>query len=70
MNAMKVLEDVFELDADEFSEATILDEMDEWDSMTKLSLIVACKHSFGKTISGDDMKSFVTVGDIIKFLES
>ena len=45
-----------------------LSELDEWDSMAKLSLIVLMDDECGKQLTGDDIKTFETVQDIINFM--
>jgi acyl carrier protein len=42
-----------------------LDDVDEWDSMSKLSLIVLMSDEFGKKLSGDEIDKFNTIGDIL-----
>ena len=44
--------------------------MDEWDSLTKLSLIATAKQRFKKTLTADIIKGFETVADIIRFFEA
>ena len=36
--------------------------------MAKLSLIVLCDEEFGKKLTGEQIRAFKTVGDIITFL--
>ena len=69
-NAEKIalLEETWELDEGDLSEDTVLAELDEFDSMGKLSLIVLCDDEFGKKLPGDTIKSFVTVQDILDFM--
>lgn len=57
------------LDVEEITEETVLNDLDNWDSMTKLSLIVMFDDEFGKKITSDDIKSFVTVEDILACME-
>ena len=42
-----------------------LSELENWDSMTKLSLIVLMDDEFEKKLTGEQIKSFVTVKDIL-----
>ena len=42
---------------------TVLDEMDEWDSIAALSLIAVMDEYFGKTIPGKEIKPMKTVAD-------
>lgn len=65
---LALLEDMFELDEGELSRDTVLDDLDEWDSMSKLSLIVLVNDECGKKISGDQIKEFSTIGDILDFM--
>lgn len=63
-----LLEETWELDEGTLTEETVLADLDEFDSMGKLSLIVLCDDEFGKKPSGDTIKSFVTVKDILDFM--
>ncbi len=48
---------------------TVLATLAEYDSMGKLSLIVLCDETFNKKLSGEQIKAFNTVGDILNFLD-
>ena len=69
-NAEKItlLEEAWELDEGALNEETVLEELDEFDSMGKLSLIVLCDDEFGKKLPGETIKSFKTVKDILDFM--
>lgn len=43
---------------------TPLAELPEWDSLAALGVIVMCDMEYGVTITGEDLKSCATVGDI------
>ena len=64
-NAEKIalLEETWELD-----EGTVLADLEKFDSMGKLSLIVLCDDEFGKKLPGEIIKSFQTVKDILDFM--
>jgi len=62
---IKLLEDVLELDGGELSPEIELDTIESWDSVAKLSLIVMVEEEFGKILTGDIIKSFVRVEDIM-----
>ena len=49
---------------------TKLVDMPEWDSLAALGVIVMCDTEYGVTITGDDLKNSVTVGDIYAKVES
>jgi acyl carrier protein len=59
-----LLEETFELKED-----MKLDELEAWDSMAKLSLIVLMDDEFDKKLTGEQIKSFKTVKDILDFME-
>ena len=59
---MELLETIMELEME-------LDGLEEWDSLSKLSLMAEVRKRMGKTISVDEIKGFVTVQDICDYLE-
>ncbi|NBJ92675.1 phosphopantetheine-binding protein [Parablautia muri] len=65
---MELLEEMLEMDAGTLREDMILSEMDEWDSLSMLSLIVLIDEEFGKTIDSTDIRKLVTVKDILDIM--
>ena len=65
---LALLEDMLELDEGDLTLETVLDDVDEYDSMAKLSLIVLMEDEFDVKLSGDVIKGFETVGDILKLM--
>ena len=66
---MNLLAEVFDMDASEIDENAELSSIENWDSMTKLSLIVCFDENFGKKITAADFKNFVKVSDILAAME-
>ncbi len=66
---LALLEDMFEMDEGTLKEETRLDDLDEWDSLAKLSLIVLMDDEFEKKLSGLEIKEFVTIGDILNYMD-
>lgn len=64
-----MLEEMLEMDEGILTVETKLDEIDTFDSMAKLSLIVLFDDEFGKKLTGEQIKKFVTIGDIIAAME-
>ena len=64
-----MLEETWELDEGTLTADTVLADVDEYDSMAKLSLIVLLDDEFDVKLTGDKVKSFKTVGDILKMME-
>ena len=62
---LALLEDMLELDEGSLKPEMELSEIKEFDSMAKLSLIVLFEDEFGKTLTGETIRGFKTVGDIL-----
>lgn len=65
---LELLEEMMELDAGTLTPETALEEIEEWDSLAKLSLIVLMDDECGKKLAGEQIKAFVTVQDILDFM--
>ena len=65
---LALLEDMLELDEGALNEEMSLDEIDEYDSMAKLSLIVLMEDEFDVKLTGDVIRGFKTVGDIVALM--
>lgn len=66
---MALLEECMDLDEGSLKEEDILEDFEEWDSVTALSIIAMADEQFHKTISGDDLKRAKTVADLLALLE-
>lgn len=64
-----MLEEAFEMDEGSLLPDMALADIDEFDSIAKLSLIVLMDDEFGKTIKSDDIKALETVQDILDMME-
>ncbi len=65
---LALLEDMLELDEGDLTMDKALEDIDEYDSMAKLSLIVLMEDEFGVKLTGDVIKGFETVGDIVALM--
>ena len=65
---LALLEEMFELDEGELKDEMILSELEYWDSMAKLSLIVLIDDEFGKELTGEEIGKFVTINDILNYM--
>ena len=65
---MELLADTFDCNVDDLSSEIPLEELENWDSMTKLSLIVLMDDECGKTLTSDEIKTFKTVGDVMAYM--
>lgn len=66
---INLIEDTFELEMNTLSENTSLLNLPEYDSMAKLSVIILADDEFDKKLTGETMRGFVSVGDIVDFLK-
>ena len=65
---LALLEEVMELDEGTLAPEMKLGEIEEYDSMVKLSLIVLMNDEFGKKITVKEINNFVTVQDVLDFM--
>lgn len=63
-----LLEDMLELDNGSLKPETVLADIDEYDSMAKLSLIVLMDDECGKKLTGEQIREFKTIQDILDFM--
>lgn len=62
---LALLEETLEIEEGSLTINMDLNDVEEYDSMAKLSLIVMMEDEFGIKLSSADIKSFNTVADII-----
>ena len=63
-----MLEDMLELDGGTLKPEMNLNDIPEYDSMAKLSLIVMMDDEFGKKLTGEQIREMKTVQDVIDFM--
>ncbi len=66
---LALLEETFELEEGELKEEMELSELESWNSMTKLSLIALMDMEFDKKLSGEQIRNFVSVNDILNYID-
>lgn len=66
---LEKLEDLMDIDSGSLTPETLLSDIEEWDSLSALSYVVMMKDDFGKKISGDQIRAFKTVQDILDTME-
>ena len=60
-----LLEEVMDLEENSLTAETVLDDLAEWDSMSKLSFIVMMEDEFGKKVNAEQVRNFKTVQDML-----
>ena len=57
-------------DASEIKADTVFHDLDEWSSLTGMSVIALAKTEYGKTITGAELKACVTVEDVFNLINN
>ena len=68
MKIINMLEELMELDEGKLLPSTKLADIEEYDSMAKLSLIVMMNDEFDKKLTVKEINNFQTVQDILNFV--
>lgn len=66
---LAMLEEVMECEEGTLSPEMDLNDVEDYNSLAKLSLIVMMADEFNKKIGSEDIKKFVTVKDILDCME-
>lgn len=65
---IEMLEEVMDVEEGVLTVDSVLSEIEEWDSLSTLSLTVEMKKRFGKDLTAEQIKQFKTVGDICEYI--
>ena len=68
MKTLEILEEIFEMDEGTLQEDMMLDDVEEWDSMSKLYLVTYVKKNLKRRLTVEEIKEFTTVKDICEYL--
>lgn len=66
---LALLEEMLEFEEGQLEATQKISDIDEFDSMARLSLIVLFEDELNKKITGDDIDKYVTVQDILDAME-
>jgi len=64
-----VFKDVMDLDDVELKDETTAHDVEEWDSLTNIRLIVAVERSFGVRFTNAEIEAMGCVGDLINSID-
>ena len=62
---LESIADVLEMETDEISRETVLEECEAWDSIAILSVISIINEEFNRFPHADEIKAYKTVGDLM-----
>lgn len=66
---MELLEEIMDMEEGTLAQDAQLDEVEEWDSLSKLGLMAEIKRRMNKRISTEEILEFKTVQDILDYLQ-
>jgi acyl carrier protein len=66
----EVFRDIFDDDTIVLSDRTITTDIDGWDSLSHINLMVSIEETFGVQFSGNELAEFENVGELKQFLAS
>lgn len=65
---LELLEDMLELDPGTLKPETVLENLEEWDSVAVISFIALVDDEFDKVIKGTSVREQKTVGDLLSLM--
>ena len=63
-----LIEEVLDVEAGSLTSETLRADVEAWESIAALSLIVMLDEKFEKTVSGAQIKALVSVNDILAYM--
>jgi acyl carrier protein len=65
-----IMEDVFDVENLSISPPTRAADIEEWDSLSHIRLVVALEKNFRIRFSGDDLEKLKNVGDLVAMISA
>lgn len=65
---IEYLEEILDTDTGTLTPDTILEDVEEWDSLSTLYLTVEMKKNYNLILTTEIIKDFKTIGDICRYL--
>lgn len=66
---INLLEEIMDVEPGSLHLGDLLENFEEWDSLSILTYITTLSETFKKTVDGKQVKAFVTVEDAIRLME-
>ena len=64
----KIFSEVFNINEESISESSIIKDLENWDSLNHMALIEQIESAYKVTLSGEQIATIETVGDLRKAL--
>ncbi len=65
-----LLEEIMDVDEGTLTPETVLEDLEEWESLSMLGLMGEVRRLYQKKLTTEEIKQFVTVQDICDYLEA
>lgn len=66
----EIMIDVFDLDDLQLTPQTTAEDVEEWDSLSHVRLVVAIERKFGFKLKNAEIEALKSVGDLVALIES
>lgn len=66
----EIMVDVFDIDELELTASTTAEDIEEWDSLSHVRLVVAVERKYGFKFKNSEIEGLKTVGDLASLIEA
>lgn len=66
----EIFKDVFDLDVIELNDDVVADDIEEWDSLSHIQLIMGIEEEFNIELSAREVKELADVGEMVSCIQS
>ena len=66
----EIMEDTFDVEDIKIDENTTAEDIEEWDSLSHIRLVVAVEREFGIKFKNSELEGLMKVGDFVKLIDS
>jgi acyl carrier protein len=65
----EIMEDTFDVEDIKIDENTTAEDIEEWDSLSHIRLVVAVEREFGIKFKNSELEGLMKVGDFVKLID-
>jgi acyl carrier protein len=63
-----LIESIFEISKDDYSENTVINQIETWDSLKHMEFIVSLENQFNINLTGNEIAELHTIKDVMKLI--
>jgi len=64
----ELIEDIFEIEKDDYSENTVINQIETWDSLKHMEFIISLEDQFSINLTGNEIAELRTIKDVKKLI--